>query len=35
LSEQILAALVDEYGRDDQDGMVRAWLRKRRRGPLA
>jgi serine/threonine-protein kinase RsbW len=35
LSEQILAALVDEYGRDDQDGMVRAWLRKRRRGRLA
>jgi anti-sigma regulatory factor (Ser/Thr protein kinase) len=35
LSEQILAALVDEYGRDDQDGMVRAWLRKRRQGPLA
>jgi hypothetical protein len=35
LSEQILAALVDQYGRDDQDGMVRAWLRKRRRGPLA
>jgi serine/threonine-protein kinase RsbW len=35
LSEQILAALVDEHGRDDQDGMVRAWLRKRRRGPLA
>lgn len=35
LSEQILAALVDEYGRDDQDGMARAWLRKRRRRPLA
>jgi serine/threonine-protein kinase RsbW len=35
LSEQILAALVDEYGRDDQDGMARAWLSKRRRRPLA
>jgi serine/threonine-protein kinase RsbW len=35
LSEQILAALVDQYGRDDQDGMARAWLRKRRQGPLA
>jgi hypothetical protein len=34
LSEQILAALVDQYGRDDQDGMARAWLRKRRQGPL-
>jgi hypothetical protein len=33
-SEQILAALVDQYGRDDQDGMARAWLRKRRQGPL-
>jgi serine/threonine-protein kinase RsbW len=35
LSEQILAALVDEYGRDSTDGSARAWLRKRRRGPLA
>jgi|HubBroStandDraft_1064217.scaffolds.fasta_scaffold842654_2 serine/threonine-protein kinase RsbW len=35
LSEQILAALVDEYGRDIDDGSVRAWLCKRRRGPLA
>lgn len=35
LSEQILAALVDEHGRDEEDDVVRAWLRKRRRGPLA
>lgn len=35
LSEQILAALVDEYGREIDDGSVRAWLVKRRRGPLA
>ena len=35
LSEQILAALVDEHGREEADGSVRAWLRKRRRGPLA
>jgi serine/threonine-protein kinase RsbW len=35
LSEQILAALVDEYGRRQEDGSVRAWLRKRRKGPLA
>jgi serine/threonine-protein kinase RsbW len=35
LSEQILAALVDEHGRDQVDGSVRAWLRKRRKGPLA
>ncbi len=35
LSEQILAALVDEHGRAQEDGQVRAWLRKRRRGPLA
>ena len=35
LSEQILAALVDEHGREQQDGSVRAWLRKRRKGPLA
>ena len=35
LSEQILAALVDEHGRDQEDGSVRAWLRKRRKGPLA
>jgi serine/threonine-protein kinase RsbW len=30
LSEQILDALVDEHGRESQDGFVRAWLRKRR-----
>ena len=35
LSEQILAALVDEHGREQADGSVRAWLRKRRKGPLA
>jgi hypothetical protein len=35
LSEQILSALVDEYGRTQDDGAVRAWLRKRRRGHLA
>jgi anti-sigma regulatory factor (Ser/Thr protein kinase) len=35
LSEQILAALVDEHGRVEEDGSVRAWLRKRRKGPLA
>jgi hypothetical protein len=35
LSEQILAALVDEHGRDQADGSVRAWLRKRRSEPLA
>jgi serine/threonine-protein kinase RsbW len=35
LSEQILAALVDEHGREQEDGAVRAWLRKRRKGPLA
>ena len=35
LSEQILAALVDDHGREGEDGQVRAWLRKRRRGPLA
>ena len=35
LSEQILAALVDEHGREQEDGTVRAWLRKRRKGPLA
>jgi serine/threonine-protein kinase RsbW len=29
LSEQILAALVDEHGREQADGSVRAWLRKR------
>jgi serine/threonine-protein kinase RsbW len=34
LSEQILAALVDEHGRVQEDGSVRAWLRKRRKGPL-
>jgi hypothetical protein len=32
LSEQILGALVDEHGRESQDGSVRAWLRKRRGG---
>jgi len=32
LSEQILDALVDEHGRESQDGSVRAWLRKRRVG---
>jgi serine/threonine-protein kinase RsbW len=35
LSEQILAALVDEHGRVQDDGSVRAWMRKRRKGPLA
>jgi serine/threonine-protein kinase RsbW len=30
LSQQILDALVDEHGRESQDGSVRAWLRKRR-----
>ncbi len=35
LSEQILAALVDEHGRKQEDGSARAWLRKRRKGPLA
>jgi serine/threonine-protein kinase RsbW len=35
LSEQILAALVDEHGRVQEDGSVKAWLRKRRKGPLA
>ncbi len=35
LSEQILAALVDEYGRQQEDGSARAWLRKRRTEPLA
>jgi serine/threonine-protein kinase RsbW len=32
LSQQILEALVDEHGRERQDGSVRAWLRKRRGG---
>jgi serine/threonine-protein kinase RsbW len=32
LSQQILAALVDDYGRDQDDSSVRAWLRKQRRG---
>jgi serine/threonine-protein kinase RsbW len=32
LSEQILDALVDEHGRESQDGSVRSWLRKRRVG---
>jgi serine/threonine-protein kinase RsbW len=35
LSEQILSALVDEYGRHQDDGSVRAWLRKGRRGHVA
>ena len=30
LSERILDALVDEHGNDQQDGLPRAWLRKRR-----
>jgi serine/threonine-protein kinase RsbW len=32
LSEQILGALVDEHGKESQDGSVRTWLRKRRGG---
>lgn len=32
LSEQILSALVDEHGREQTDGFVRAWMRKHRRG---
>jgi serine/threonine-protein kinase RsbW len=32
LSQQILDALVDEHGRESQDGQVRAWMRKRRGG---
>ena len=32
LSEQILDALLDEHGRESQDGFVRTWLRKRRGG---
>ena len=35
LSQQILDALVDEHGRESQDGSVRAWLRKRRGVPGA
>jgi serine/threonine-protein kinase RsbW len=35
LSQQILDALVDEHGRESQDGSVRAWLRKRRGGHVA
>jgi serine/threonine-protein kinase RsbW len=35
LSEQILDALVDEHGRESQDGSARAWLRKRRGGHAA
>lgn len=35
LSQQILDALVDEHGRERQDGSVRAWLRKRRGGHAA
>jgi serine/threonine-protein kinase RsbW len=30
LSQQILDALVDEHGREGQDGQVRSWMRKRR-----
>jgi serine/threonine-protein kinase RsbW len=30
LSQRILDALVDEHGRESQDGSVRTWLRKRR-----
>jgi serine/threonine-protein kinase RsbW len=30
LSERILDALVDEHGHGDEDGLARAWLRKRR-----
>jgi serine/threonine-protein kinase RsbW len=32
LSQQILSALVDDHGRESQDGSARSWLRKRRRG---
>ena len=32
LSERILDALVDEHGRESQDGSVHAWLRKGRGG---
>jgi serine/threonine-protein kinase RsbW len=32
LSVQILDALVDDHGREVQDGSVRTWLRKRRGG---
>jgi len=32
LGEQILSALVDEYGREQDDGSSRSWLRKQRRG---
>jgi serine/threonine-protein kinase RsbW len=32
LSQQILDALVDEHGRESQDGSVHTWLRKRRGG---
>jgi len=35
LGEQILAALVDDYGRERHDGAVKAWLRKHRRGHVA
>lgn len=33
LSQQILDALVDEHGKESQDGQVRAWMRKHRGGP--
>jgi serine/threonine-protein kinase RsbW len=32
LSEQILSALVDDYGSEDHDGSAKAWLRKQRGG---
>jgi hypothetical protein len=32
LSEQILDALVDDHGRESENGTVRAWLLKRRPG---
>jgi serine/threonine-protein kinase RsbW len=35
LSQQILSALVDDYGRHRDDGSVKAWLRKQRRGHSA
>jgi serine/threonine-protein kinase RsbW len=35
LGEQILSALVDDYGREQDDGSSRSWLRKQRRGHVA
>lgn len=32
LSQQILSALVDDFGRHRDDGSVQAWLRKQRTG---